>query len=69
MVKVSEKIQSDDSFPRIIDRKIFFRYIEVYILDNLSSPPQKFFSSTWRRDATASLDNVLVEIRESRSIV
>ena len=40
MVKVSLKIQADDSFPRIINWKIHFRYIGVCILGSLS-PPQK----------------------------
>ena len=39
IVKVSLKIQADDSFSRIINWKIHSRYICVYILGSLS-PPQ-----------------------------
>ena len=41
--KVSLKIQVDESFPRIINWKIHFRYIRVYILGSLS-PPHKIIS-------------------------
>ena len=40
MVILSLKIQGDDSFPRIINWKIHFRYFGSYILGSLS-PPQK----------------------------
>ena len=54
-MKISLKIQSDNSFPRIIHRKIHFRYIGVNILGSLS-PSKNCFLSTWRRDVTASLN-------------
>ena len=56
MVKVSLKIQADDSFPRIINWKIHFLYIGEYILGSLLPPHKSFFLSTWCRDAAASLD-------------
>ena len=40
VIKVSFRIQTDNSFPRIIDWKIHFRYFGVYILGSLS-PPEK----------------------------
>ena len=56
IVKVSSKTQADNSFPRIINRKIHFWYMRVYILGSLS-PLKNSFLSTWCRDATPSLDN------------
>ena len=43
VIKVSLKIQTDNSFSRIINRKNQFRYIGVYILGSLSRL-KKFFS-------------------------
>ena len=55
-MRVSLKIEADDWFPRIINRKIHFRYIEVYKLGSLP-PSKKSLLSTWRRDAAVSLDS------------
>ena len=43
IVEVSLKTQADDSFPRIINRKIHFRYIGVYILGNSHHLKRMFF--------------------------
>ena len=43
MVKVSLKIQADDSLPRIINWKIHFRYIVVHILGSPLAPQKILF--------------------------
>ena len=43
------KIYTDNSFSRIINLIILFRYIGVYLLDCLSLSKNPFFS-TWRRE-------------------
>ena len=60
IVKVSLKTLADDSFLRIINRKIHSRYIAgVYILGIALAASKNFFLSTWRRNATMSLDLLL----------
>ena len=53
-MKVSFKIQNDNSFPRINNQKTHFRYIGVYILGSRWLSENSFLI-TWRQDAIASL--------------